>query len=962
MSFLKGFWGKPKQRIRIMLVFGTLAVFLIISAYYGTKTLSGVRAYIAAEGIWSKSQKEATQQILEFSLFEDETYFQEFQKTLQLQYSFSQSRETMMSENPNYKTAKKGFQISELHTDDIELMVWLGSNFSDMPYLREAFSIWKQGDEQIARLDSLASELHQIIVTKQLTIGERDRFVNEIREIDHRLTQLENSFSATLTEGAHWVRDLIFWITLGSGILLIGLGYIITSSYFRKIHDLNSELRHLSWVAEKTTDLVIITDAQERITWVNKTFEQVTGYSLNKIKGEIPGDFLQGPDTDREAVKKFAKAVSEKDSARQRILNYTKEGEKIWLDITIDPIFNNEGTCTHFIAIERDITDQVKQEKEARESLERYNIVARATSDTIWDFDLEKNVLRYNDVIREMFGYKETKIEDVQDWWRDKIHPDDHEKVFGKLDEVLESEIDRFQFEYRFKCVDGSYKHILDRAFVVTDDDGNSVRMIGAMQDITERKRTKDALQNSQQRMETLFSNLPGMAYRCKNEKQWPMVFLSEGCRDVTGYKADTFIGGKKESKISYGDIIHEDDQEYVWNSVQKAIENKKQYEITYRIYHKDGQVRWVWERGIAVQYESGNGLYLEGFISDITARKQAEEKLKATERKMREIIEHSTNMFYRHTTDHVLTYVSPQVQDFLGCDPKEAMTRWTEFATDKPVNKKGFNRTARAIKTGKPQPAFELELEKKTGETIWVEVNEAPVVENGKTTAIVGSLTDITERKKAEQEIAEALKEKETLLAEVHHRVKNNMAVVSGIMQLQAFQEDNDQLKEKLYDNVARIGTMASIHENLYQSKTFATLKFSDNLENIIKKLIRTMQSETKITVETDFEPIQLNLNQAIPCSLIVSEVITNAIKHAFKDREQGKLAVSLKEESNQVILKIKDNGVGLPEEINHSGPDQSLGLHLIQRLSQQLDADYDYESKDKGTLFRLTFERSGI
>lgn len=1000
--------------------------------------------------------------------------------------SFSRARETMISENPSYETAYKGFSESKLVDRDINLLYWLGSNFHNSPYIHEAFTIWAQGEQKISKLDSLGTVIQKTIAAGEVTMGQKRDFQQKISTIDEEITGLENQFTMTMAAGAEWVRNLIFWMTIGGGILVIACGYLLTDRYFKQINSLNDKLEHLSLVASKTTDIVIITDARERIQWVNDTFETKLGYTKEEVMGKVPGHFLQGPSTSSETVGELSRAIESEESIRKTILNYTKEGNEIWLDLKIDPIFNENDELAFYIAIERDVTEQIRREADIRESLNRYNIVAQATSDTIWDLDLENQVIRYNDVVHKMFGYSRSEVDKLHSWWQDKIHPEDREQVMQELDQAILSGDDRFQLEYRFKCADGSYKYIFDRAYIVKDDDGEPIRIIGSMQDITRRKEvlkneeqnrrlleaiTENAetpiwvrdsdgtivlannewkklfnideedvigksiydlmdestaqvfrkndervvssretrtffetvqidgekhhfvtsmfplldvpgmgkatggvaiditarrqaekeLKSSQKRLETLFSNLPGMAYRCKNEPGWPMKFLSDQCSDITGYEAAEFTTNEGNKQL-YGKLILEEDQEKVWEEVQQAVNNNSAFEVTYRIKNKEGEIRWLWESGVAVQYEEATDVLLEGFIMDITNRKQAEQQLVKTERRMREIVENSTNMFYRHTADHVLTYVSPQSREYLGCEPEEAMTRWTEFVTDNPVNEEGLKITQKAIDSGEVQEPFELELQKMGGEKIWVEVNEAPITKDGETVAIVGSLTDITERKKAEKEISHALKEKETLLAEVHHRVKNNMAVVSGMMQLQAFQEEQPEIKTKLLDNVARIGTMASIHEHLYQSENFSTLKFSENLKSLSKKLVNTMQVDTDVTIETDLEMVELNLNQAIPCSLIVSEVITNALKHAFKGRRKGKLTLELQQVDNSFGLQISDNGVGIPDHYSKGDTESSLGIHLIQKLTNQLEGEYEYRSTGEGTIFTLKFEKAAV
>ncbi|WP_441001505.1 PAS domain S-box protein, partial [Fodinibius sp. SL11] len=227
------------------------------------------------------------------------------------------------------------------------------------------------------------------------------------------------------------------------------------------------KLEQLSLVASKTTDMIVITDAKEHITWVNDAFEEETGYMLDEIIGKNPGELLQGPETDPDTVQHIADKLKKLETVQEVILNYAKNGRKYWLDMTIDPILNDEGRCTGYIAIEKDVTSEIERSQKLQESVERYDIVSKATSDTIWDLDLRTDTIRYNQNIYSMFGYEKDEVKEVSQWWRNKLHPADQQYVQDKLDETLYSDKDRIQFEYRFKCADSSYKYIYDRAFVV---------------------------------------------------------------------------------------------------------------------------------------------------------------------------------------------------------------------------------------------------------------------------------------------------------------------------------------------------------------------------------------------------------------------------------------------------------------------------------------------------------------
>ena len=169
---------------------------------------------------------------------------------------------------------------------------------------------------------------------------------------------------------------------------------------------------------------------------------------------------------------------------------------------------------------------------------------------------------------------------------------------------------------------------------------------------------------------------------------------------------------------------------------------------------HRTGRLFWV-----EINLRLARLQEQECFVAtarDITERKGTTDALRATEQRLREIIEHSTNLFYLHTPDHVLRYVSPQSRTVFDCEPEEAMVRWTEFLSEHPGNAIGMERTQRALDTGQPQAPYELQLRTKKGRTIWVEVHEAPVVKKGKVVAVVGSLTDITEKKHAEEALAQ--------------------------------------------------------------------------------------------------------------------------------------------------------------------------------------------------------------
>lgn len=224
----------------------------------------------------------------------------------------------------------------------------------------------------------------------------------------------------------------------------------------------------------------------------------------------------------------------------------------------------------------------------------------------------------------------------------------------------------------------------------------------------------------------------------------------------------------------------------------------------------------------------------------------------------------------------------------------------------------------------------------------------------------IRGMLFDISESKNREQMLQQTLKDKESLLIEVHHRVKNNLAVISGMLQLQAFATENKDVQAELTDSVNRIKAMGTIHEILYASLNTMTRFVGENLIELVNSILDQFDIDPPIEVKYTIAEVQLSVHDAVPCALIVNEVITNSIKHAFKDVADKTIRIHFSEEDNRVNLEITDNGIGLPHNFHAPNSPMTLGLTLINALTEQLGGTFRYEPYHKGTTFRLSFEKS--
>lgn len=214
----------------------------------------------------------------------------------------------------------------------------------------------------------------------------------------------------------------------------------------------------------------------------------------------------------------------------------------------------------------------------------------------------------------------------------------------------------------------------------------------------------------------------------------------------------------------------------------------------------------------------------------------------------------------------------------------------------------------------------------------------------------------DITERRRAEDQIRAALEEKVVLLKEIHHRVKNNMQIVSSLLRLQSRYLRNEEAQKVFQNSQNRIKTMALIHERLYRSRDFSRIDFARYVEDLAANLYHCYGANAEaIPLKICGQEIFLGMDKAIPCGLIVNELVSNSLKHAFPGREKGEIQIALTAEADKITLKINDNGAGLPPHVDPEKP-ESFGLELVTALVEQLDGTMEL-GNNGGAEFRITF-----
>jgi PAS domain S-box-containing protein len=347
--------------------------------------------------------------------------------------------------------------------------------------------------------------------------------------------------------------------------------------------------------------------------------------------------------------------------------------------------------------------------------------------------------------------------------------------------------------------------------------------------------------------------------------------------------------------------------------------------------------------------------------IPSFLERKKIEEDLKLSERHYRDIFEGASDLIQSIDIKGNILFVNESWRSTLGYSAQELEGRnIIDFIH--PDYRDHCGMTMQAMAEGLVEGIEKMEIMflTKSGKKILVEGNVSIRKEKGQPVGTRGIFRNITEKKQEAEKIKQSLKEKEVLLKEIHHRVKNNLQIISSLLNLQADFIKDKPAREKYNESIGRVKSMAIIHELLYRSKSLSSIKLGDYVRELVSYISKTYNIAKGVKVEMNINVSNdlIEMDKAIPCGIIINELLSNAFKYAFAKRSSGTIKVEFNELKNQKFkyeLFVSDNGVGLPKKFDFINP-STLGLQLVQTLTQQIGGKLEVSSK-KGTTFKIRF-----
>jgi PAS domain S-box-containing protein len=604
------------------------------------------------------------------------------------------------------------------------------------------------------------------------------------------------------------------------------------------------------------------------------------------------------------------------------------------------------------------------KEEALRESEERYHAMFEAESDAIVLIDnATGNILEANNAATALYGYDRAEFLTKRNTDL-SAEPAETQRVTLETP-IISDRVVNIPLRFHRKK-DGTVfpTEITGRFFI---REGRPVHIV-AIRDITERKRAEVALRESLERFQ--LASLATYNAIWDWNLQTDTLWWNENFQTLFGYAAEEIEPGIE----SWTNRIHPEDRDRIKTSIHAAIASgQENWFDQYRFRRKDGMYAEVEDRGYIARDASGQPARMIGAMRDITERKQAEALFQQERKSFLDLINNQPAGIYRlrvfpreqwredawnnsEFSPYSLELVNDRFCEILGITRQFFETN-PGFLIDliHPEDKAEFAR--RNEEANAALIPFQWEVRLIIGEKIcWVHFESLPRPAANGDVLWMGILYDITERKQAEAKIKALLLEKEILLKEVHHRIKNNMTTMMSLLSLQSKALKNPEAKASLLKAKERMMSMAVLYDKLYRSENLQEMSLSDYLPRLIDEIVGIFPNKDIVKIEKKIDDIVLGVKVLSPLGIIVNELLTNALKHAFTGKEDGTIDVFASVKNDHVTLVVEDNGVGIPESIDMNNT-SGMGLELVSMLTAQIDGTIRIDRR-RGARFVLEFD----
>lgn len=612
---------------------------------------------------------------------------------------------------------------------------------------------------------------------------------------------------------------------------------------------------------------------------------------------------------------------------------------------TFTKVTDVQGKLLGIQIISQNITDRKNAEAELRESKQKAEILLGIAAEIIISLDSQGAITLLNDSGHRILGYEYPEL-----IGRDRFEtclPSDEKEAFRIYFESSKKAGSNLAATNENDIITkkGERRSILWHNSVIRDKNGESIGMLSSGEDITQRKMVEKELLENEERLRSYLANAPDGIFITDEKGQY--IEVNEAACKMTGYSEAELL------QMHVTDLIPEQDiDKAVAHFQQVRQDGAANVDICFNT--KNREIRH-WNVA-AVKLSESRFL---GFTKDVTDRKRTEERLKEEEEKYRFALEGANLGEWDWDCKSGKVIRNARWAEMLGYTPKE-LEATIQQGVDliHPDDVQTVRRLTKEHLDGiTDHYHIEYRMRMKGGDYKWIRDSGKIMVRDSENNPIrvCGIHEDVDERKRARIRIESLLAEKELLLKEVHHRIKNNMNTVRSLLALQGGALAEPSAKRALHDAENRISSMSTLYNKLYLSRDYKELSINEYLTALVDEVVTNFPNGHIVTVAYEIDDFVVSGDKLQPIGIIVNELLTNTMKYAFKGREKGMIKVFSTKINGRIIISIQDDGIGMPESISFQGSN-GFGLQLVEALARQLDGDLRIE-RGKGTKVILEF-----
>jgi PAS domain S-box-containing protein len=697
-------------------------------------------------------------------------------------------------------------------------------------------------------------------------------------------------------------------------------------------------------LVENVSDLVFSTDLQGKMTFIGPASERLVGYRPEEIVGRHFTDFVHRDDLERMRQQFPRILAGALEPSEYRLM--TRSGAVRWVRTSSRPALSG-GTVVGINGILDDITDRKIAEDTIRSSEQRFRLFAENAKDIIFRVNLKpKPVVEYiSPSVLALTGYA------PEEFYASPILgfgllPLSDKQGFETTPGSKGRPTKPMTVQWKRKDDEIRWMELVNHPVLNASDE--VVALEGVARDITERKLVEDALREMEEKFRDLAEQSPNMIFINVRGR---VVYANRRCEEVMGYDREEFY----DPGFDFMTLTAPEHRMLVSEKYGSHLSGRDVSPYEYAIITKTGSRIEVILSTKLIRY--GGEWALLGTLTDITESKKSERALRESEEKFRNLFESSPEGVVMFDLDGKLLDMNEAGAKVLAVSRAEAVGK--SFLDLPGIPKEDVSRYRELLQcfsVGGAAAPFETMMKSPGGDR-WQEVYPALLSKDGEPQAVQVILRDVTARKVADQKIRDSLKEKEVLLKEIHHRVKNNLQIIHSLLNMQSRRSKDPRILDALRESQNRVRTMALIHERLYRSTDLSEIDFKEYISRLVGELYLSFGvNADQLRLELELQPVRLGIDIAIPCGLIVNELVSNSLKHGFPGGRRGRLKLSLVAvEDGTVRLAIGDDGAGLPADLDFRKT-ETLGLQLVCTLVDQLGGTIGLD-RAGGTEFLIVF-----